>query len=52
MWTALESISAKIGCVPRTLHEWVKKSEIDCGGRKGVTSDERERSEVLELENK
>jgi transposase len=52
LWAAIESISAKIGCVPQTLHEWVKKSEIDSGTREGVTSDERERFKALERENK
>lgn len=27
------SIAAKIGCVPQTLHEWVKKVEVDSGKR-------------------
>ena len=52
LWAAIESISAKIGCVPQTLNEWVKKSEIDSGAREGVTSDERERIKTLERENK
>ena len=52
LWAAIESISAKIGCVPQTLNEWVKKSEIDSGSREGVTSDERERIKALERENK
>jgi len=52
LWAAIESISAKIGCVPQTLHEWVKRSEIDSGARVGVTSDERERIKALERENK
>ena len=52
LWAAIESISAKIGCVPQTLNEWVKKSEIDSGAREGVTSDERERIKALERENK
>ena len=52
LWSAIESISAKIGCVPQTLHEWVKKSEIDSGAREGVTSEERERIKTLERENK
>ena len=30
------SISEKIGCVPQTLHEWVKKAEVDSGKRAGV----------------
>ena len=32
LWAAIESISAKIGCVTQTLNEWVKKGEIDSGG--------------------
>ena len=52
LWAAIESISAKIGCVPQTLNEWVKKSEGDSGTREGVTSDERERVKALEREVK
>jgi len=52
LWAAIESISAKIGCVPQTLNEWVKKSEIDSGAREGVTSDERDRIKALEREVK
>ncbi len=52
LWAAIESISAKIGCVPQTLNEWVKKSEIDSGAREGITSDERERVKALEREVK
>ena len=52
LWAAIESISAKIGCVPQTLNEWVKKSESDSGTREGVTSDERERVKALEREVK
>jgi transposase len=52
LWAAIESIAPKIGCVPQTLHDWVRKYEIDTGMRDGVTSDERERLKVLERENK
>ena len=51
-WAAIESIASKIGCVPQTLHEWVKKHEIDTGMRDGVTSEERDRIKALERENK
>ncbi|MCF1437182.1 transposase, partial [Agrobacterium vitis] len=30
-WAAISSIAAKIGCAPHTLHEWVKKAEVDTG---------------------
>ena len=35
-WAAVTSIAAKIGCTPQTLHDWVKKAEIDSGQRAGV----------------
>ena len=43
LWSTIESIAPKIGCAPPTLHDWVKKHEIDTGLRDGVTSEERER---------
>ena len=52
LWAAIESIAPKIGCVPQTLHDWVRKHEIDTGMRDGITSDERERVKTLERENK
>ena len=30
-WAAMVSIAGKIGCVPQTLHEWVKKAEVNGG---------------------
>ena len=29
LWAAIDSIAPKIGCVPQTLHTWVKRHEID-----------------------
>ena len=37
-WSAIVSVSEKIGCVPQTLHEWVRKTEVDSGKRAGVPS--------------
>jgi transposase len=51
-WAAVVSISAKIGCTPQTLHEWVKKTEIDSGKRSGVPSDIADRLKALERENR
>ena len=51
-WAAVESIAPKIGCAAVTLHEWVKKHEIDSGIRDGVPSAERERIKTLEREVK
>ncbi len=52
LWAAIESIAPKIGCVPQTLHEWVRQPESDTGLRDGVTRDERERIKTLEREVK
>src|SRR5271157_4785965 len=51
-WAAIVSIAEKIGCVPQTLHEWVKKSEVDGGKRAGVPTDVAERLKALERENR
>jgi len=48
LWGAIESIAPKIGCVPQTLHEWVKRAEVDAGTREGVPAAERERIKDLE----
>jgi transposase len=52
LWAAIESIAPKIGCVPQTLHEWVRKHEVDSGLRVGVTTAEQERIKALEREVK
>ena len=52
LWTAVESIAPKIGCVPQTLLEWVKRDEVNNGRRDGVTTGERERIRALEREVK
>ena len=38
--------------MPQTLHEWVRKIEVDTGLRDGVTSEERDRIKALEREVK
>ena len=52
LWLAVESIAPKIGCVPQTLHEWVKKVEVDSGKRAGVPTDVAEKLKALERENR
>ena len=52
LWAAIESIAPKIGCVPQTLNEWVKRAEIDVGERPGTTTAEAQRMKDLERENK
>jgi transposase-like protein len=46
------SVAGKIGCVPQTLFEWVKKTEVDSGKRVGVTTDMAEKMKALERENR
>jgi len=36
---AVVSISEKIGCVPQTLSDWVKRAEVDSGKHAGVPTD-------------
>ncbi|WP_374409539.1 IS3 family transposase [Hydrogenophaga sp.] len=52
LWAAIESIAPKIGCVPQTLNEWVKRAEVDAGVREGVTTSEAQRVKDLEREVK
>ena len=49
-WAAIESIAGKIGCVPQTLNDWVKKAEINAGQRPGVPSEMAEKMKALERE--
>jgi transposase len=51
-WAAIVSISEKIGCVPQTLHEWIKKAEVDAGERAGLPTDVAEKLKALERENR
>ena len=52
LWAAIESIAPKIGCVPQTLNEWVKRVEIETGARAGVTTTDLQCLKELERENK
>jgi transposase len=52
LWAAVESIAPKIGCVPQTLPEWIKRVEVDSGVREGVTTSEAQRVKDLEREVK
>lgn len=51
-WATIMSIAAKIGCVPQTLHEWVKKAQVDSGKRAGVPTEMADRLKALERENR
>ena len=51
-WAAVNSVAPKIGCNAATLHEWVKRREIDQGVRAGVPTDLAEKMKALERENR
>ena|SRR5579864_3883436 len=51
-WAAVVSVASKIGCTPQTLNEWIKKTEIDGGGRAGVPTDIAAKLKALERENR
>ncbi|MEG3162941.1 hypothetical protein U1763_20870 [Sphingomonas sp. LB2R24] len=35
-WATVVSIAEKIGCVPQTFHDWVKRAEVNSGMRAAV----------------
>ena len=51
-WSAIVSISSKIGCSAETLRRWVRRAEVDRGDREGLTSEDRARMKELERENR
>ena len=52
LWATIESIAPKVGCVPQTLNEWVKRDQTDSGVREGIATSEREQMKALERENR
>lgn len=52
LWAAIESIAPKIGCVPQTLNEWVRRAEVDAGVREEVSTSEAQRVKELERQVK
>ncbi len=49
-WAAVCSVASKIGCRAPTLHEWVKRSEVDSGTRAGVPTEVAEKIKAMERE--
>ena len=52
LWSAVESIAPKIGCVPQTLLEGVKRADVDAGVRPGGSTADAQRVKELEREVK
>lgn len=51
-WSAIRSISEKIGCSAEALRNWVRQHERDHGERTGLTTEEKARLKQLEKENR
>jgi transposase len=51
-WTAVVSVADKIGCAPQTLHEWVKRADINSGKRAGISTETAEKLKAPERENR
>jgi transposase-like protein len=52
LWSAVESIAPKIGCVPLNPRQQRLRHEVDAGVRDGVTTTDVKRMKDLERENK
>ena len=51
-WSAITSISAKLGMTAATLRTWLRQTETDQGLRGGLTTQEREQLKELARENR
>ena len=51
-WAAIRSIAGKVGCTAEALRRWVRRAERDAGRRPGLTTDEQQRVNALERENR
>ncbi len=51
-WSAMQSVSQKLGCTAETLRRWVRQSARDQGLRAGLSSDDREELKQLKRENR
>jgi len=51
-WSAMQAISQKLGCTPKSLRRWVRQAQRDGGTRAGLSSDDRARLKQLKKENR
>ncbi len=47
----LNEVAEQLGVHGETVRNWVRQTEIDAGGRLGLTTDEKQRLKELEREN-
>lgn len=51
-WSAMSVVADLLGVgTPETIRNWVRQSEVDDGGRPGITTAEREEIKKLKREN-
>lgn len=51
-WATICTIAMQLGCGTEALRTWVRQAERDSGQRPGLTTDERQRLDALEHENR
>ena len=51
-WSAMRSISQKLGCTAETLRRWVRQTERDHGKRAGLTTEDRDELKQLRKDNR
>ena len=49
---AVVSIAGKIGCAAQTLHEWLKKAEVEAGKRTSLPGEVADQLKALDRENR
>lgn len=51
-YAAIDAVARKLGIgSPETLRKWVRRAQVDAGGRPGLTTAEHEQIKVLKKEN-
>ncbi|XYX40487.1 transposase [Candidatus Erwinia dacicola] len=51
-WKAFQSIAPQIGCIPETLHLWIKQHEQRLTVKNSLNADERQLFKALKRENR
>jgi len=51
-WSAMQSISEKLGCTPESIRRWVRQTQRDAGKRPGMTTAEQDELKQLRRENR